>query len=82
MIKQGTHGLSRGDLLEGVLKGKTIMSFVPLHLGAIDAEQSLKTWVNSWACKLGNQSVDWLEAEDWFERGHDIKLLGNALKVR
>ena len=47
MIKQGTDGLSRGDLLEGVLKGKTMMSFVPLYLGAIDVEPSLKTWIDS-----------------------------------
>ena len=73
MIKQGTDGFSRGDLLEGVLKGMTMMSFVPLHLGASDAEASFKIWVNSWAGKLGNQSVEWLEAEDWFERGHDLK---------
>ena len=53
-----------------------MMSFVPLHLGASDVEPSLKTWVkwvNSWACKLGKQSVEWLAAEDWFERGHDIQ---------
>ena len=72
MIKQGTDGLSRGDLLEGVLKGKAMLSFVPLHLGANDVESSLKTWVNSWACKLGRQEVEWLEPEDWFDRGHDI----------
>ena len=73
MIKQGTDGLSRGDLLEGVLKGKTMLSFVPLHLGANDVDSNLKTWVNSWACKLGNQCVEWLEAEDWYCRGHDIQ---------
>ena len=43
MIQQGTDGLSRGDLLEGVLKGKATMSFIPLHLGPIEAEPSLKT---------------------------------------
>ena len=73
MIKQGTDGLSRGDLLEGVLKGKTMMSFVPLHLAATDAEASLKPWIESWSRKLGNRSVEWLEPEDWFERGHDIQ---------
>ena len=73
MIKQGTDGLSRGDLLEGVLKGKAMLSFVPLHLGANDVEPSLKAWVNSWASKLGKQNVEWLEAEDWFDRGHDIQ---------
>ena len=30
MIAQGTDGLSRGNLLEGVMKGEDFLSFVPL----------------------------------------------------
>ena len=38
MIRQGTDGFSRGDMLEGVLKGRDMLSFVPLHLSALERE--------------------------------------------
>lgn len=31
MIDQGTDGLSRGNMCEVVMKGKDILSFIPLH---------------------------------------------------
>ena len=71
MIAQGTDGLSRGDLLEGVLKGESMLSFVPLHESVLDRQPSIKAWVDSWAGDLGNE-VEWLKTDDWFERGHDI----------
>ena len=36
MIAQGTDGLSRGDLLKGVMKGIDFLSYVPIHLSALD----------------------------------------------
>ena len=73
MIAQGTDGLSRGDLLEGVLKGKSMLSFEPLHLSVLDRESSFKQWVHAWAQHLGHgESVEFLEPKDWVERGHDI----------
>ena len=71
MISQGTDGLSRGDLLEGVLKGQSMLSFVPLHQSTLTRQPSIKAWINSWGSELGNK-VEWLSTEDWFERGHDI----------
>lgn len=38
MISKGTDGLSRGDLFEGVLAGADMLSFVPLHLSALDRQ--------------------------------------------
>ena len=35
MIQQGTDGLSRGNMFEGVMTGQRLLSFVPLHLGAV-----------------------------------------------
>ena len=71
MIAQGTDGLSRGDLLEGVLKGHSMLSFVPLHKSAVERQPSLSNWIESWSSSLGNE-VEFLSPEDWFERGHDI----------
>ncbi|KAL7571472.1 hypothetical protein ACA910_019224 [Epithemia clementina (nom. ined.)] len=36
MIKQGTDGLSRGDLMNGVLSGQDMLTFVPLNRGVED----------------------------------------------
>ena len=45
MIAQGTDGLSRADHLEGVMQGKPIENFIPLHLNAFEREKGLSTWV-------------------------------------
>jgi len=47
MIVQGTDGLSRGDLNEGVMKGDQLSSFIPLHLSAIERQDQLKEWIKS-----------------------------------
>ncbi|KAL7574181.1 hypothetical protein ACA910_014857 [Epithemia clementina (nom. ined.)] len=41
MIEQGTDGLSRGDLLSGVLAGKDMLDFVPLHRSAEERHPGL-----------------------------------------
>jgi hypothetical protein len=66
MIAQGTDGVSRGLLTEGVNAGLDMLSFVPLHLSAIERNPSLHRWVCSW---LGNDA-ELLEPEQWFSRGH------------
>jgi hypothetical protein len=48
MQAQGTDGLSRGCLDEGVLAGSVMLGFVPLHLSAADRESSLQAWVAYW----------------------------------
>ena len=42
MVAQGTDGLSRGDLLEGVMKGDDFLSFVPLHQSALARSPGLE----------------------------------------
>eukprot|EP00980_Cylindrotheca_fusiformis_P018324 scaffold5977_cov98-Cylindrotheca_fusiformis.AAC.1 len=68
MISQGTDGLSRGGLNEGVMGGKPMTAFIPLHLSAFQRTPLLEPWVRSWA---GKQAV-FLTPDDWFLRGHDI----------
>jgi len=74
MIEQGTDGLSRGDFGEGVMKGKDIMSFIPLHKTAIQRSDSLKHWIIDWIQPVikGKEKIEFLSEADWFYRGHDI----------
>ena len=68
MIAQGSDGLSRGNLSEGVMSGTAMASFIPLNETALERSPALKTWIESWAS--GN--LEFLEPKDWFVRGHDI----------
>jgi hypothetical protein len=38
---QGTDGLSRGNLLEGVMQGKDMLTFIPLHQTALERSPKL-----------------------------------------
>jgi hypothetical protein len=67
MKAQGTDGVSRGQLKEGVSTGQSMLSFVPFHLSAIQRSESVEAWLRSW---LG-ESMEVLSPEGWFERGHD-----------
>ena len=67
MIDQGTDGLSRGLLSEGVMVGKQMLDFVPLHLNALDHNSALLNWIRMWC---GNTFINPLEPEDWFKKAH------------
>ena len=69
MIAQGTDGLSRGMLLEGVLTGKSMLGYIDLAKGAIDRHPPLLNFVRSWS-ECPNLEV--LTAEQWFVEGHGI----------
>mmetsp|Transcript_24077 Transcript_24077/g.36570 ORF Transcript_24077/g.36570 Transcript_24077/m.36570 type:complete len:345 (-) Transcript_24077:208-1242(-) len=68
MIAQGDDGLSRSDLNAGVLAGKNMLEFLPLHQGALERFPALEKWVRTWC---GNDTIT-LSPEDWFVRGHNI----------
>jgi len=65
MIAQGTDGLSRGDHSKGVMAGKAITTFVPLHLGAFERSQELQSWVEF---ILSDCSPKFLTPEGWFDQ--------------
>jgi hypothetical protein len=67
MKAQGTDGVSRGQMKEGVSAGLSMMSFIPFHLSALDRSPPIREWITSW---LG-EGAEFLEPKDWFERGHD-----------
>jgi hypothetical protein len=68
MKVQGSDGLSRGNLNVGVMAGKAMMEFVPIHLGAIERHEGIKEWIESWT---EVDQLEWLNPSDWFVRGHD-----------
>lgn len=78
MIEQGSDGLSRGNMEEGVMTGQKMLSFIPIHQSALERCASLLPWIRSWTSDatsaLALESTDELEilsARDWYERGHD-----------
>ena len=68
MIAQGSDGISRGLLSEGVMAGASMLSFVPLHISALDRSPALVPWLLSWA----GPNANCLTSDGWFERGHDV----------
>jgi hypothetical protein len=72
MIAQGTDGLSRGCLLEGVMKGENMELFVPLHCTAFERAPEMWAWFRE-ACPMPQgENLTLLSISDWYERGHDI----------
>ena len=70
MMQQGSDGLSRGNMMEGVMRGDGMLSFIQLHKSALDEQKNLENWIRSWISD-GNNAIT-LKPEDWFVRGHDI----------
>ena len=68
MIEQGTDGVSRGFLAQGIMAGEPMLSFIPIHLTAFERSPLLETWVRSWSA---SEALS-LSPDDWFEEGHDI----------
>ena len=69
MIAQGTDGISRGNLLEGVMAGKQMIEFVPLNLTALERSPMLIEWISSWTLEF---RLSFLNTEDWFWKGQGL----------
>jgi hypothetical protein len=67
MIAQGTDGLSRADHSEGVMQGKPMIDFIPLHQDPLEREPRLKPWLES---VTKNLDAEFLSPEGWFDNGH------------
>ncbi len=71
MIAQGTDGLSRGVMLEGVVHGNDMLSFVDLYKTALDRHPGVIDYVKSWLdVSLGISKL--LTPKDWFQEGHGV----------
>lgn len=69
MIAQGTDGLSRADHTQGVMQGRPIEDFIPLHLDPFAREPTLKNWVMGITKGL---SIQILSPEGWYTTGHTV----------
>ena len=69
MIAQGTDGVSRGYLGQGVMAGDTMIIHIPIHLSAVERSPTdLVPWIRSWS---GSETIV-LDEVGWFQTGHDI----------
>jgi hypothetical protein len=67
MQAQGTDGVSRGQLTEGVMNGHSMFAFLPMHETALERYPLLKVWIVD---TIGHD-LTFLSPDGWFERGHD-----------
>jgi hypothetical protein len=78
MIDEGGDGGSRGDLTQGVMAGRPILDYIPLHLSALEREPALESWIRSWWNEEDQGPLTTLRPEGWFEEGQQD---GNFLWV-
>ena len=69
MIEQGTDGISRGNMMEGVLTGRQMLAYVPIHLSAVDRDPNLLNWIRGWC---GENDLAPLEPQDWLWKGQGL----------
>jgi len=68
MIREGTDGLSRGELhLGGFLDGS--LQVVPLHLDPIQRQPKVLSWIESWT-SVGEPKTRLARPVDWPHRAH------------
>jgi hypothetical protein len=67
MIAQGTDCLSQADHSQGVMQGKLILEFVPLHLHPLERAPCLKLWLKQLTAGM-NPTI--LTPEGWYTTGH------------
>jgi hypothetical protein len=69
MISQGTDGISRGNLLEGVMSGKDMLEFVPISQSVCDRSPRFLEWMKSW---IGMNDIEPLSPYEWTTRGQGL----------
>ena len=68
MIAQGSDGLSRGNLAEGVMRGAAMKGFIPINETAFDRSPSLRKWLDEWT----QSECTFLDPEGWFTTGQEV----------
>ncbi len=70
MIAQGTDGVSRSYLAQGVMAGEPMRVHIPIYLSAVERlTLDLVPWVQSWS-DLESELFDPI---GWFQIGHDVE---------
>jgi len=67
MKMQGTDGIYRGQLTEGISIGEYMLQFCPWNESALQRSNKLKSWI----LETFGMSCEFLKPEDWFSRAHD-----------
>jgi hypothetical protein len=70
MIHQGTDGLSRADKTAGVMMGRRMQEFVPLHESSLERSKQLRGWLQSILEIKPNISVARGLVRNWTWRGN------------
>jgi len=73
MIHQGTDGLLRGLLTDGMFASDPMKLHIPLHLAAHQRHSPLLSWIQSW-CPLS--TIQPLTPAEWFWEGHGLSTQG------
>jgi len=72
MIAQGTDGCSRGSLMEGVMAGQDMLSFIDLARSAVERHPPVLEWVRSWTGTL-HRPWSFKRAPLLVEMGRDLR---------
>ena len=73
MKQAGIYGLSRGDLLEGMMTVQNPLDFIPLNESADEISRGrVVSWITSWfkeniEAAWGGRPLNKLAPDDWFE---------------
>ena len=62
----GVDALSRGNTSEGVMSSDKLLSYLPLHLSALDRSKNVLDWVKTWW--LEDEKLTLPTPESWFEK--------------
>jgi len=68
MQAQGTNELSRGSLSSGVLQGRNMLSYIPLHRSSLERSPTLQPWISTWF--QSGSAVTFLDPLGLFTTGH------------
>ena len=69
MIAQGTDGLSRGMMCEGVLAGRDMLEYIDIAKSSCARHPPLLEFVRAWT---GVADLTPLKEEEWYVEGHGI----------
>ena len=68
MIDQGSDGLSRGNLAEGVMRGADMKGFIPINKTAFERTPKLRNWLDTWT----QSECNFLEPTGWYTSGQEL----------
>ena len=68
MVDQRSDGLSRGNLVEGVMRGADMKGFIPINKTAFERSPKLKKWLDKWT----QVECTFLDTAGWYTTGQEL----------